>query len=94
MNTKTAVKVGIAAGAVALVGSLGGCASCSRSLKSLESDMSGGMDRKVTLYDYSGKEIQSWEGWIDLDNSEEETFFDLNGKRVVIHGGIVVAEEV
>ena len=64
-----------------------------RDLKSMFSDWSGGLDRTVILYDYNGKEIRSWTGKFDIANSEKEIFFDLNGKRVIIHGGIVVAEE-
>jgi len=73
---------------------LGGCASCSRSFKTLGSDINGGMNRVVKLYDYNGGLIQQWEGKIDLDNSDQETYFDLDGKRVIIQGGIIVTEEV
>lgn len=46
-----------------------------------------------TLYDNTGKEIKSWHGKIDLESNDQEVFFDLNGKRVIIQGGIVVSEE-
>lgn len=73
---------------------LSGCASCSRSLKSFTSDVNGGLDRTVTVYDYQGEEIQSWSGKFDLSESENEIFFDdADGKRVIIHGGIVISEE-
>ena len=80
--------------AVALVcTALGGCASCDRAMKTLDSDMSGGLYRTVTLYSTTGEKIRGWDGKIDLTQSEEETMFDLDGKRVIIHGGIVVVEE-
>ena len=73
---------------------LGGCSSCSRIGKSISSDMGGGLNRTVTLYDYSGGEIKSWSGKFDVSESENEVYFDdQNGKRVILHGGIVVNEE-
>lgn len=75
-------------------GLLGGCSSCSRMGKSISSDMNGGLNRTVTLYDYRGGEIQSWSGKFDVSSSENEVYFDdQNGKRVIIHGGIVINEE-
>lgn len=81
---------------VAFVGilNMSGCASCSRTMKSIGSDFDGGLDRTVTLYDYNGNVLDQWSGKFDLSSSEEEIYFDdQNGKRVIIHGGIVVAEE-
>lgn len=81
---------------MALLGmcTLSGCASCARSCKSIQSDMDGGLNRTVTLYDYSGNEIKSWTGKFAVSESENEVYFDdEDGKRVIIHGGIVVNEE-
>lgn len=74
---------------------LTGCgASWERSMKSFRSDLNGGFDRTVTLYDYSGSEIRHWSGRFDVSESENEVYFDdQSGKRVIIHGGIVVNEE-
>lgn len=47
----------------------------------------------TVLYDNTGKEIKSWHGKIDLESNDQEVFFDLNGKRVIIQGGVVVSEE-
>lgn len=79
--------------AIVIVCGLAGCSSCSRSVKSMSSDICGGLDRTVTLYDNTGNEIKSWNGKIDLESNDQEVFFDLNGKRVIIQGGIVVSEE-
>lgn len=79
--------------AIVTVCGLTGCSSCSRSVKSISSDIDGGLDRTVTLYDNTGNEIKSWHGKIDLESNDQEVFFDLNGKRVIIQGGIVVSEE-
>ena len=46
------------------------------------------------MYDYSGNEIRSWTGKFDVSESENEVYFDNeDGKRVIIHGGIVINEE-
>lgn len=69
-------------------------ASGQREIKSWFSDIDGGLERTVTVYDYNGKEIRHWTGKFDVSASENETYFDDgNGKRVVIHGGIVINEE-
>ena len=73
---------------------LGGCASCSREMKSLSSDFGGGLHRKVTLYDYDGEVLGQWEGVFDVSENDQEVYFDLDGKRVIIQGGIVVNEEL
>lgn len=85
--------IAIAVLAILLCSLLAGCSSWNRDMKSIASDFSGGIDRTVTVYDYSGNEIKSWSGRFDMSESENEVFFDLNGKRVIIHGGIVIAEE-
>ena len=71
-----------------------GCASWRRDIKSIKSDFHNGLDRTVTVYDYNGKKIDSWSGKFDVSASENEVYFDdANGKRVIIHGGIVINEE-
>lgn len=89
--TRRAVLLAAAAAAATLA--LPGCASCSRGFKSLGSDLNGGMRRTVTLYSYDGDPIKTWEGRIDLAGDTDEIWFDLDGKRVNINGGIVVVEE-
>lgn len=71
-----------------------GCSSCSRTTKSIKSDIVGGLYRTVTVYDYNGQEIDSWTGKFDVSESENEVYFDdSDGKRVIIHGGIVINKE-
>lgn len=71
-----------------------GCNSWQREMKSLKSDFGNGLDRTVTVYDYNGQKIDSWSGKFDVSASENEVYFDdANGKRVIIHGGIVINEE-
>ena len=64
-----------------------------RGIKSFKSNMVGGLDRTVTVYDYNGKPIKQWTGKIDIAESETETDFIVDGKKVVIHGGITIVEE-
>lgn len=86
--------IALLASLMLLVPSLTGCAGCSRSMKSFESDISGGLYRRVTVYDYNGEVIDSWTGKFDVSESENEVFFDVGDKRVIIHGGIVINEEI
>ena len=78
-----------------LLQALTSCASCSREVKSLGSDFGGGLERTAVLLDYNGDTIKVWEGKFDIRDtgSDNQIFFDLNGKRVWIQGGIFVSEE-
>lgn len=65
-----------------------------RALKSWESDYGGGLNRIVTVYDYEGDVIKQWKGKFDLEETDQEIYFDdQNNKRVIIQGGIVIVEE-
>lgn len=96
-NSKRALAATVAfiAGVVGIIAALGlsGCSSCSRMTKSVSSNMGGGLNRTVTLYDNAGNKLKSWHGKIDLESNDQGVFFDLNDKRVIIQGGIVVSEE-
>lgn len=72
------------------------CESCSRSMKSLRSDVGGGLNRTISVYDYNGKLIKSWTGKFDVaeNPNKNQVYFDnQNGKRVIIDGGIIINEE-
>lgn len=92
MNKRIAL-VGVTLAAAAALG-LSGCASCSRFNKSMASDFGGGLHRKVTLYDYDGEVLREWEGTFDVAENDQEVYFDIDGKRVIIQGGIIVNEEL
>ena len=64
-----------------------------RAMKSQESNLNGGLYRTVTVYGYSGDEIRSWTGKFDVTENDQETWFDIDGKRVIIQGGIIINEE-
>ena len=75
------------------IGSLCGCAGFQRGMKSIGSNIAGGLDRTVTVYSYDGKKLGEWSGKFDVSSSEQETFFDINGKRVILQNGIIINEE-
>lgn len=66
-----------------------------RDLKNIKSDWGGGIERTAVLMDYNGDTIKTWQGKFDIrdSGSDNQIFFDLNGKRVWIQGGIFVSEE-
>lgn len=66
-----------------------------RTLKSFKSNYTGGLYRIVSVYDYNGNLLREYgPAMIDISESENETFFDYNGNRIVIHNAIVIVEEV
>lgn len=66
-----------------------------RDLKNIKSDWGGGIERTAVLMDYNGDTIKTWHGKFDIrdSGSDNQIFFDLDGKRVWIQGGIFVSEE-
>lgn len=66
-----------------------------RHLKDIVSNTSGGLDRVVTVYDYFGNKIKTYEGKIDIEDYKEgnKIKFDLNGKRIIIYNSPVIIEE-
>ena len=73
--------------------SLCGCEGWKREMKSIGSDWTGGLNRTVTVYDYNGEPIKSWTGRFDVSENTNEVWFDIDGKRVIITGGIIINEE-
>ena len=70
-----------------------GTARGQRALKTQESNLDGGLSRTVTVYSYSGDEIASWSGKFDVTENDQETYFDIDGRRIIIQGGIIINEE-
>lgn len=83
--------------AAALVAtSLVGCGqSWERTKKNISSEYGGGLNRVITVYDQQGNAIKTYEGNIDIRDTEygNKVLFDLNGKRIVIYNATVIAEE-
>lgn len=67
--------------------------SVQRFSKGLESNWGGGLKRTVTLYDEHGKLLRQWYGKIDIADATDELDFIVEGRRIIIHGGIAVIEE-
>ena len=71
----------------------------SRYVKDLSSEYTGGLNRTLTVYDYSGQPIKSYSGKFDIEDGGEsgdgscKVKFDLEGKRHIIYGGIVIVDE-
>lgn len=68
-----------------------GCASLSRSVKSINSDFSGGLNRTINVYTYSGEKIATYTGKIDVEESDynNKVLFDLDGHRYVYYNATV-----
>lgn len=67
-----------------------------RNLKSVKSNWTGGLNRKVEVYDYNGGLIKSWKGKFDVRETDLNSvyFDDAEGRRVIISGGIIINEEI
>lgn len=57
-----------------------------RAIKDTKSNVSGGIERTVTVYDINGEIIQQYSGKFDVSyDSERIKFDDENGKRHIIY---------
>lgn len=65
-----------------------------RSVKDLESNWLGGLERECVVYSLSGTELRRYKGRFDIKNSENQVFFDLKNKRTIIRNATVICEEV
>ena len=68
-----------------------------RALKTQESNLNMGINRKVTVYDMEGDAIQEYEGKFDVEYDNDRILFDdENGLRHVIYypTGTVIIDEV
>ena len=71
-----------------------------RALKSWESEISGGMNRVVHVYDMEGEEIATYKGKFDIQENAQDGIvkvkFDVDGERHIIYGstGTIVIDEI
>jgi len=72
-----------------LLGGCTGCATWQRSCKSCQSEISGGLNRTVNVYSYSGDLIATYSGRIDVEENESKVLFDMDGKRYIYYNAIV-----
>lgn len=76
-----------------LIPFLSGCGSLSNQLKHFQSSMIG-LNREISLYDYSGKVIRIWETRSKIeDNGGTVYFLDAHGKAITISGIYVIEEK-
>lgn len=66
-----------------------GCASLERDCKSCKSELNGGLERTVIVYDLNGNEMARYEGKLDLATEDGCVQFEYNGKRIVWYNAIV-----
>lgn len=86
---------------ICLIG-LGIVACCSKSAaikrmgKDIKSDLSGGLERTLTVYNADGEVLKTYKGKIDLEATEGGIVkFDLNGQRIMYYNCYVeVIEEL
>lgn len=66
-----------------------------RAIKSINSDMKGGIERTVEVYDQQGNLIKKYTGKFDVETNEygNKVLFDLNGKRTIIYNATVIVQE-
>lgn len=92
MNTKIKKRVVIIGAVLLIILYLfigANCSSCERSCKSCSSDVGGGLERIVNIYDYGGDKIASYEGKIDIQENNTKVLFDLNGKRYIYYNCLI-----
>lgn len=73
-----------------VIGSMTGCASLSRVVTDVKSDVGGGLQRTITVYTANGEVIAKYEGKIDIQESDGGYVkFDFNGKRYIYYNCFV-----
>ena len=70
-----------------------------RALKTQQSNLHGGITRRVTVYDMEGDTIAAYEGKFDVEHKNNENrimFDDENGKRHIIYytTGTITVDEI
>ena len=73
--------------AVVMTLTLTSCASVERGMKDMKSELSGGLNRTVNVYSRNGDLIASYDGKIDIEDSENcnKVKFELDGKRYIYY---------
>lgn len=67
-----------------------GCATIDRAVVNVKSDISGGLQRTITVYTADGKKMATYEGKIDIETtSGGYVKFDFDGKRYIYYNCFV-----
>lgn len=82
-----------------LATTLTGCASWDRAMKDWDSEMGGGLPRKITVYDINGKKIFEDKGKFDIRRDEKSLQYvdDNNNRKHNIYFGdnnAVIVKEI
>lgn len=98
IGAKTLVPTAIvAAVGVALALTAAGCSGGQRALKSIGSDLSGGLNRELVVYSATGEELFSQTGRFDIGWEDDHIVYDdADGLRHTIYlgGGTAIANEI
>lgn len=90
MRKKLLIVLGIAGCLLTILISGASCSSCNRAIKDAESDLNGGLNRVVKVYDFNGNEMKTFKGKIDLEpNDSGAVKFELDGKRYMYYNAFV-----
>ena len=90
MRKKLLIVLGIAGCLLTILISGASCSSCNRAIKDVESDLNGGLNRVVKVYDFNGNEMKTFKGKIDLEpNDSGVVKFELDGKRYMYYNAFV-----
>lgn len=74
----------------ALVCGTTGCSTIDRAVVDIKGDVSGGLQRTITVYTADGKEMATYEGKIDIETtSGGYVKFDFEGKRYIYYNCFV-----
>ncbi len=64
--------------------------STQRTLKDIQSEYTGGLNRTVNVYSYDGKKIATYDGKIDIaEKNSNIVKFELKGKRYIYYNALV-----
>jgi len=91
-DMKTTKNVRLAILALAICSALSGCGAFENAGKHLHSSLTG-LDRKITLYDMTGKPIREWRTQAKVEDRGGTCFFIVNGKAVTISGTFIIEEQ-
>ncbi len=90
MKKKITIVFGILACVLAILISGASCSSCDRTVKDIGSDINGGLNRTVKVYDFNGRVMTTYKGKIDLEpNDSGVVKFELDGKRYMYYNAFV-----
>ena len=74
-----------------------GCSSWQRTTKTISSDLSGGLNREIIVYDSVGNELFRQKGKFDIEYTNERVMYDdENNLRHIIYfkNGVVIVNEI